>query len=140
MKKIKIYNFIFLLLIFTLNKTFASNLIDINNEELIILEKKGVPIIDIRTRNEWLDTGIIPNSHTHTFIYDLERDNFDKWVKEISKNIKLSEPFIIICRSGKRSKALSQLISSKQITSKFYNSKKGIIGWLRSGGRVKKYE
>ena len=68
--------FIIYLLFFTSN-VFAE-VKEVNNQEIISLIKNKVPIIDIRRSDEWIDTGIIEQSHLITF--------FDKKDVIVSKN------------------------------------------------------
>ena len=44
-----------------------ADVVDIDNAELAKLAASGVPVIDIRTRPEWEETGIVPGSHLLTF-------------------------------------------------------------------------
>ena len=56
-----------ILLFFLFVKVLSANVIDIDNKEIKILLKKNIPIIDIRTKEEWNETGVIPNSLLITF-------------------------------------------------------------------------
>ena len=42
-------------------------MINVDNYELQILMSKGTPVIDIREKFEWKETGILPASHLITF-------------------------------------------------------------------------
>ena len=44
-----------------------AELVNIDSAELARLIAKGVPVIDIRTKPEWDETGIVPGSHPLTF-------------------------------------------------------------------------
>ena len=80
----------------------------INNEQLKNLISKAIPLIDIRTPDEWLDTGVIKGSHLITF-YD-ENGNFNskEWLFKLQKFVGEGDPLIIICRSGRRSNLVSK--------------------------------
>ena len=132
MKKFIIYFYIIVTNLFLINYPNAREVKNIDNYQLIELYKQEVPIIDIRTYNEWQKTGVIENSHLITFFDDKGNYNLDKWVANLKKKIDINQPYIILCRSGKRSKILSQIIIKKNISDKFYNSKEGIIGWIKS--------
>lgn len=41
---------------------------------------------------------------------------------------------IVICRTGNRTKAVSQFLSQQAGYSKVYNVRAGIMGWLRASG------
>lgn len=133
MKIFTIYFYIITFNIFVATYSNAKGIIDINNLELIELNKKGFPVIDIRTHDEWIKTGVIPKSHLLTFFDINGKYNFNNWISNLNKIISLEKPFILICRSGNRSKIISEIIFSKNISSTIYNSKEGIIGWVASG-------
>ena len=106
---------------------------DIDNAELAKLAAAGVPVIDIRTRPEWEQTGIVPGSHLLTF-FD-ERGNADPktWLQRAQAVSKPGEPVIVICRSGNRTKVLSQFLSQRAGYAKVYNVRDGIVAWGREG-------
>ena len=50
---------------------------NIGNSEIKRLMSLGIPLIDVRRKDEWISTGVIENSYLHTFFdingkYDLE--------------------------------------------------------------------
>lgn len=107
-----------------------ADIIDIDNAQLASLSSSGVPVIDIRTAPEWEETGIVPGSHLLT-LFD-ERGNADPvaWLEKVKAIAKPGDPVIVMCRSGNRTKAASQLLS-KQGYAKVYNVKNGIRGWIK---------
>ena len=73
-KEIEMINKIILILLsscFLVSHIFAQTL-DINNDEIHKLMNKNVPIVDIRTSDEWKQTGIVPNSVLLTFLKRME--------------------------------------------------------------------
>jgi rhodanese-related sulfurtransferase len=65
--------FIITLFLICFAKSFVfAETIDINNDEIKKLIKNKVPIVDIRTSDEWEQTGIIPNSILLTFFKKME--------------------------------------------------------------------
>tara|TARA_B100000945_G_C20314754_1_gene564603 strand:+ start:354 stop:773 length:420 start_codon:yes stop_codon:yes gene_type:complete len=139
MKKFISFFFVQTILFFSDINPLKSDVININNKELIELYKQDVPIVDIRTANEWMETGVIPNSHTLTFINQSGNKDINFWFSELSKLINLADPFIIICRSGNRSKSLSQKLLSKNLLNNFYNAKEGVSTWILNGGITIEY-
>jgi rhodanese-related sulfurtransferase len=113
-----------------------AEVIDIDNAELAKLAAAGVPVIDIRTRPEWEQTGIVPGSHLLTF-FD-ERGNADPatWLQRAGAISKPGEPLIVICRTGNRTKALSRFLSQRAGYAKVYNVKSGIVAWAKEGRPV----
>jgi len=111
--------------------------IDIDNGELAKLMAAGVPLIDIRTSPEWQQTGIVPGSRLLTF-FD-ERGNADprSWLEKARTIGKPGDPVIVICRTGNRTKALSQFLSDQAGYAKVYNVKNGIAAWGKDARPLK---
>ena len=128
--------FIFLLTCFAKSNVFAET-IDINNDEIKKLIKNNVPIVDIRTSDEWNQTGVIPNSILLTFFKKNGTYNFETWHKELGYVIDTNKPFVLICRSGRRTKIVSEMID-KKIDKLVYNASFGINSWLQSNLKVVK--
>ena len=128
--------FIFLLTCFAKSNVFAET-IDINNDEIKKLIKNNVPIVDIRTSDEWNQTGVIPNSILLTFFKKNGTYNFETWHKELGYVIDTNKPYVLICRSGKRTKIVSEMID-KKIDKLVYNASFGINSWLQSNLKVVK--
>lgn len=111
----------------------AAVVIDIENDELNKLIAAGVPLIDIRTAPEWQQTGIVPGSHLLTF-FDLQgQANPGAWLEKARAFAKPGDPVIVICRSGNRTKAVSQFLSEQAGYAKVYNVKFGIAAWAKAG-------
>ncbi len=113
-----------------------AEVVDIDNAELAKLAASGVPVIDIRTRPEWEQTGIVPGSHLLTF-FD-ERGNADPvtWLERAKSIARPGDPVIVICRTGNRTKALSQFLSQRAGYAKVYNVRNGIVAWGKEGRPV----
>ena len=126
--------FIFLLTCFAKSNVFAET-IDINNDEIKKLIKNNVPIVDIRTSDEWNQTGVIPNSILLTFFKKNGTYNFETWHKELGYVIDTNKPYVLICRSGRRTKIVSEMID-KKIDKLVYNASFGINSWLQSNLKV----
>ena len=119
--------FIFCFLI-TIKLAFAET-VDINNEQIIELSNSNIPIVDVRRSSEWEQTGVIPNSILLTF-FDEEGDyNYHQWYEKLRLEIDESKPIILICRSGKRSKIIAQMMN-ENFDHVIYNAKRGIISWI----------
>ena len=119
--------FIFYLLI--TNKIAFAETIDVNNEQIIELSNSNIPIVDVRRSSEWEQTGVIPNSILLTF-FDEEGDyNYHQWYEKLRLEIDESKPVILICRSGKRSKIIAQMMN-ENFDHVIYNAKRGIISWI----------
>ena len=110
-------------------KLAFAEIVDINNEEIIELSNSNIPIVDVRRSSEWEQTGVIPNSILLTF-FDKEGDyNYHQWYEKLRLEIDESNPIILICRSGKRSKIIAQMMN-ENFDHVIYNAKRGIISWI----------
>ena len=125
----KIYT-IFIIL-FLITKSAIADVIDINNDQIKELIKLNTPIIDIRTSPEWDQTGVVPNSLLLTFFDKNGKYNFESWYNKLIKITKKGQPIILICRSGRRTKIVAEMMNSK-FNYVIYNAKYGIKSWIKS--------
>ena len=119
--------FLFFFLI-TIKLTYAET-IDVNNEQIIELSNANIPIVDVRRSSEWEQTGVIPNSILLTFFDEKGDYNYHQWYERLRLEIDESKPIILICRSGKRSKIIAQMMN-ENFDHVIYNAKRGIISWI----------
>ena len=113
-----------------------AEVIDIDNAELAQLMKSGVPVVDIRTQPEWEDTGVLAGSKLLTFYDERGRADPAAWLEKLKPIANPGDPVVVICRSGNRTKTVSQLLSQQAGYAKVYNVKSGMKGWIGSGGAV----
>jgi rhodanese-related sulfurtransferase len=113
-----------------------AEVIDIDNAQLEKLSSSGVPVIDIRLQSEWEETGIFAGSKLLTFFDDRGRYDAAAWLEKVKPIAKASEPVIVICRTGNRTKPVSQFLSQQAGYTTVYNVKHGIKGWIGGGGQV----
>ena len=95
-----------------------------------------MPVIDIRLQSEWEETGIVSGSKLLTFFDEKGKADAPAWLEKIKPIAKPNEPVIVICRSGNRTKAVSQFLSQQAGYATVYNVKQGIKGWIAAGGPV----
>ncbi len=112
----------------TVKFAFAE-VIDVNDQEMIKLSNLNIPIVDVRRSAEWVQTGVIPKSILLTFFDDEGNYNFDEWFEKLQLEISVTDPIILICRSGKRSKIVANMIDEKFNTI-IYNAQSGINSWI----------
>jgi len=110
-----------------------AEVVEIDNAELARLAKTGVPIIDIRTAGEWRETGIVPGSQLITLFDERGRADANAWLEKVRVVAKPEQPVIVICRSGNRTKAASELLSKQAGYTRVYNVKQGIRAWAQEG-------
>ena len=113
-----------------------AEVIDIDNAQLAQLVKDGVPVIDIRLQSEWEETGIVAGSQLLTFFDERGRHDAPAWLEKLKPVAGPSQPVIVICRSGNRTKPVSQFLSQQAGYGKVYNVKSGIKSWIAGGNPV----
>ena len=121
---------LFIIFFFIIRSAFAE-VIDINNDQIKELMKRNTPIIDIRTSPEWDQTWVIPNSLLLTFFDENGKYNFQSWYNKLINITKKDQPIILICRSGRRTKIVAEMIN-KKFDYEVYNAKYGIKSWIKS--------
>lgn len=127
-----IRHLVFALVVALMASTSRADIVDIDNAELARLAISGVPIIDIRTEGEWKESGIVPGSKLIT-LFDEKGRADPAWLEKVKGVAKPDQPVIIICRSGNRTKAASQMLSQQAGYQKVYNVKEGIRAWAKEG-------
>jgi len=128
--------FLFICLILIAAPNARAEIIDIENAELATLSKSGVPVIDVRTAPEWEETGVVPGSRLLTYFDERGNANPDAWLEKVKVFAKPTDPVIVICRSGNRTKAVSQFLSKQAGYAKVYNVKHGIREWVKENRPV----
>ena len=118
----------FIVCLLVTNFAFA-DVVNINNEQILELSNKNIPIVDVRTSTEWDQTGVIPDSILLTFFDKEGNYDLDKWYEELRLEIEEDKPLIIICRSGNRSRIIAEMLDAK-FDNIFYNAQRGMISWI----------
>jgi len=126
-----------LTLFFLLNSTqLFAELYEVNNEKIKMLLESNVPLIDIRTEGEWYETGVINSSHLLTFFDKDGNYDYKKWMTELGKIADENGPVIIICRSGRRSRIVSNMIIKRNSEYLIYHATNGIKSWIESNNKT----
>ena len=110
-------------------KTTFAEIVNVNNQQIKELSKINIPIVDVRRSSEWDQTGIVPNSILLTFFDKKGNYNLDEWYKQLSLKINEGEPIILICRTGRRTKIIAEMMD-KKFDNVIYNAKGGITSWI----------
>ena len=109
---------------------------NIDNSGVLTLQKQGVPLIDVRTANEWFTTGIVPGSMLLTFFDEQGKYDIDRWLETLGAYIDYQQPFMLICDVGVRTEAISRVLSNHLKLPVVYNVEKGIQAWLQAGHKT----
>ena len=118
-----------------IHKSLFAEIIEINNDKIKNLIKSGVPIIDIRTENEWQTTGVIPNSNLITFFDNSGKYDLKSWLAEIKHINPDFKSIILICRSGRRSHIVAEMIN-QSFNYPIYDASGGMNSWVESKLKV----
>ena len=124
---IRIWAKLIFLLFFT--KFSFADVVSITNEQILKLSKSNIPIVDVRRNSEWHQTGVVPNSILLTFFDKNGNYNFEEWYEKLRLNINEERPIILICRTGRRTKIIAEMMDEK-LDNVIYNAKDGITSWI----------
>jgi rhodanese-related sulfurtransferase len=72
-----------------------------------------VPVVDIRTKSEWKETGILKDAVTITFFNEQGQYDVDKFLQELNAKVDTKKEFALICRTGSRSGMLGKFLSEQ---------------------------
>jgi len=136
--KIKIKILSITLVVFLFNPQLFADIYEVNNNKIIILMESGVPLIDIRTKREWYETGVIKKSNLLTFFDKDGNYNVKEWMSKLKKIASNKDPVIIICRSGRRSRIVSNFLDQEANYSNVYHATNGMISWIDSKNKTVK--
>ncbi|WP_041957897.1 rhodanese-like domain-containing protein [Sulfurospirillum arsenophilum] len=105
------------------------------SEEVV---KSSIKIIDIRTLPEWKETGLVKNAIPITFFDEQGRYDADSFMKELDKYVTKDKEFALICRTGNRTSAVSELLSKQGY--KVVNLKGGMKSLMSKGYTPEPYK
>ena len=109
----------------------------IDNAELEEKLENGVKLIDIRRPEEWRQTGVVEGSIKAT-AFNANGQFLQSFVDTLEATVKPDEEFIVICRTGNRTAALSNWLTTRGGYNKVLNHQKGITDWIATGRPVDK--
>ena len=95
-------------------------------------------IIDIRTKGEWKETGIIKGSYPLTFFNEKGNYDIDGFLKSLNKIVNKDEKFALICRTGSRTGMVSNFLG-KKLDYHVINLKGGLMKLIRAGYKTVSY-
>ncbi len=123
-----------------ISNTVFGDVINIDNKELKQLIEKGIPVVDVRTEEEWKKTGIIKNSFLVSMINKKGRYSFQDWSQRFSKIKLKNNSVILMCAVGGRSYYLAKTMNGKEKNIKIYNVQKGILNWIINHNPIVNYD
>ncbi len=133
---LSLFSFLFFLLFSGL--LWAADLKNLSVEEVEALQKQGdVLIIDVRTPEEWKQTGVIPGSVPLQF-FDKDGNALTQtWLTQFDQLRKSpDQPVILVCRSGHRSGLVGNFLTKKLGLEHINHLSTGLKSWLKAGKPV----
>jgi len=117
-----------------------ADLKSISADELLKMQAKGVPVIDIRTATEWKERGVIKGAQKLTFFNEQGKALMPSFMFKLGSLIKdKNKPFIIYCAHANRTKSLGNWLSKSEGFKNVYELKGGIeYGWIDKGKKTVK--
>ncbi len=108
----------------------AGNLVGLSPDELQTMQENGALVVDVRTPQEWRNTGFIPGSKGLTYFDSNGGYDKDTWLKQLRAWLKSpQQPVILVCRSGNRSAMVGRMLVDEAGFAKAYHLEKGIRAW-----------
>ncbi len=116
----------------------AEQLGELSNSDFIKMQPEAL-VIDIRTEQEWQQTGTIPNSHKLQFFSAEGKYDTEEWIRQMEalKN-NPNQPVILVCRSGSRSSMVGNMLTKQLNMKNVYHLSNGILPYIKTGHTVKK--
>jgi rhodanese-related sulfurtransferase len=72
-----------------------------------------IPIVDVRTEPEWVETGLLKGAIPITFFSEQGKPLIDPFLKELNEKVDTKKPFAIICRTGSRTSMIAPWLSQE---------------------------
>ncbi|EQB34286.1 hypothetical protein M947_11655 [Sulfurimonas hongkongensis] len=72
-----------------------------------------IPIIDIRTPDEWRETGLAKGAIPIMFFNERGDYNVKAFLDDLNKKVDTKKPFAIICRVGSRTRIVGDFLSKE---------------------------
>jgi len=110
----------------------AAELVDLTAQDVSKQLTENALVIDIRTPQEWQNTGIIPGSHPVMFFDMNGKYDSEQWLATV-KELQTSpdQSIILVCRSGNRSGRVGNFLSQKLNMSNVSHLSSGISAWIK---------
>ncbi len=99
----------------------------------------NITIIDIRTPGEWKETGLLKGAVPIMFFDERGGYNVNAFLAELNKHVKPGEAFALICRSGSRTRTVSNFLD-KELGYKVINLQGGMLYAIGSHLPVEPYK
>ena len=119
---------------FLLAASVHAEVIDIDADKLAALMSSGVAVVDIRTAQEWEETGVLPGSYLLTYFNEDGESDPQAFIASLASIAAADQPVVLVCRSGRRTEVASAALVSEGGYRTVYNVEDGLKGWVEQGG------
>ena len=109
---------------------FSGGLSEVDSSQVLEMLKRGVPVIDIRRQDEWIETGVIEGSRLMT-AFDQNGVLTPGFPERFTGLVNKDEEVVLICHSGSRTYYIGQALSQQLGYQKVFHANRGIVHWLR---------
>ena len=110
----------------------ARNYGEVDSKALTEMLGRGVTLIDIRTEEEWLNTGVIEGSRLMT-AFDQSGRIVPGFLDRFRKLIGREDKVVLICHSGGRTSFLARALSEQLQYIYVFHAPGGIARWISDG-------
>ena len=107
-----------------------AEIVHVDNAGLKRLRAADVAVVDIRTPEEWSETGTIEGSHLMTFFDASGEHDIDAWLRSVSAIAGTGRLLALICHGGKRSLEAARILDEQPGSRRIYNVRHGLSGWI----------
>ena len=105
---------------------------EVGSTEVLKMLKRGVPVIDIRRQDEWVETGVIEGSHLMT-AFDQNGVVKHDFPESFSRLVQKEQEVVLICHSGGRTFFMTRTLNQKLGYKKLFDANLGIVDWRKKG-------
>ncbi|MDF9391143.1 MULTISPECIES: rhodanese-like domain-containing protein [Methylococcus] len=115
----------------------AAELVGITPDELEALSVQGVPVVDVRTPEEWRKTGVIEGSKPLTFFDSKGAYDTAGWLRQFRTIVPdAGRPVVLVCRSGNRTAMVGKMLTQELGYERVYHLEKGLQVWIAEGHKL----
>jgi len=100
-----------ILILFFLSLSLFAELINEYPSQKLIDSK--IPIVDIRTPGEWIETGLLKGAIPIMFFNENGGYDVREFLTILNQKVDTTKPFALICRTASRTQILSEFLSAK---------------------------
>lgn len=115
----------------------GGELTGITPDELEKLKEQGVPVVDVRTPEEWSKTGVISGSKPLMFFDSKGAYDAAAWMRQFRVIApSSSQPVVLVCRSGNRTATVGKMLTGDMGYTQVYHLEKGLQAWTAEGHKL----